>query len=72
MKKTNEQLINDMMNSHPLAQVFIIEAILEYSQHCVENRLPDNHIIDADTWQQLAMNLQNDIILRNMEEIYNG
>ena len=72
MKKTNEQLINDMMNSHPLAQVFIIESILRYAKQCVEHRLPDNHIIDADTWQQLAMNLQNDIILRNMEEIYNG
>ena len=64
--KSNTELVNDMMDSHPLAQVFIIEAIRRYAEQCVIHRLPDNHIIDADAWQQCAMNLNNDIVMRNL------
>lgn len=62
---TNTKFINNMIDAHPLAQIFIIEAINRYAELCSENRLPEDHIISADAWQQCALNLKTIIDNRN-------
>lgn len=55
---TNDKFIKALTKAHPLAEIFIIDAIYKLAQEAVRDRLPDNHIIDADAWQQCALNLR--------------
>lgn len=57
-KMTNDKFIKALTKAHPLAEIFIIDAIYKLAQEAVRDRLPDNHIIDADAWQQCALNLR--------------
>jgi hypothetical protein len=54
---TNDKFIKSLTKVNPLAEIFIIDAIYAHAQHCKQERLPDNHIIDADAWQRCAKEL---------------
>ena len=60
MKKpiTNQKFVNNMMDAHPLAQMFIIEAIGRYAELCSVERLPEKSFIHPDAWQQCALNIK--------------
>lgn len=55
---TNNKFIKSLTESHPLAQMFIIEAIAQYADQCAVERLPERSIIDPDAWQRCAVNLK--------------
>jgi hypothetical protein len=57
-KMTNDKFIKSLSDAHPLASIFIIDAIYKLAQQAAKERLPDNHIICADAWQQCAVNLK--------------
>lgn len=61
IKMTNDKFIKSLTKANPLAEIFIIDAIYAHAQHCMQNRLPDNHIIDADAWQRCAEALRTAI-----------
>ncbi len=58
---TNHKLVKTMMDAHPLAQMFIIEAIARYAEQCAVERLPDDCYICPDAWQAVAINLKTTI-----------
>lgn len=55
---TNKKFVAKLMESHPLAEIFIIEGIRRYAEACSETRLPDNYFINPDAWQEAAVNLK--------------
>jgi hypothetical protein len=55
---TNVKFIKSLGDAHPLAEMFIIEAIAQYAERCAEHRLPEDCIIHPDAWQQCAVNLK--------------
>ena len=57
-KMTNDKFIKSLSAAHPLAEIFIIDAIYKLAQVAAKERLPEDHIIHPDAWQQCAVNLK--------------
>ena len=61
IKMTNDKFIKSLSDAHPLAQMFIIEAIHRYAELCAVERLPERSIIHPDAWQNCAVSLKTAI-----------
>ena len=64
----NSELINDIQGCHPLAEVYVIEALRYYSEKMLEVTQAEwgpNSLIALDAWQDIAKETINRITHRN-------
>ena len=64
----NSELIDDIQGCHPLAEVYVIEAIRYYSEKMLEVTSAEwgpNSLIALDAWQDIAKEAINRIEHRN-------
>ena len=52
---SNKELINDIANTHPLAEAFIISAIENYSKAVANSDGWENGLINFEAWKDVAM-----------------
>ena len=60
----NRELINDIQKCHPLAEVYVIEAVRHYSEQMAlvtEKEWGKNNFIALDLWQDIAQEALNRI-----------
>lgn len=53
----NSELINDIQGCHPLAEVYVIEALRSYSEQMMQVTQAEwgaNSLIALDAWQDIA------------------
>ena len=58
---SNKELINDIANSHPMAEAYIITALERYSQSVINSAGWDNGIISFEAWKDIAIEALNHI-----------
>lgn len=59
---TNKELINDIANSHPMAEAYILSAIENYSKAVSNSEgWGENGLINFDMWKELAIESINRI-----------
>lgn len=64
----NSELINDIQGCHPLAEVYVIEALRSYSEQMLKVTQAEwglNSLIALDAWQDIANETINRIEHRN-------
>ncbi len=65
MIKTPKQLINDMLDEHPIHTAFIIEAIRSYSESIVSRGEPEDNstaLISPKLWYVVAETLNSQLV----------
>lgn len=59
LRKTNEQVISDIMSfapTGPLAQAFIMEAVARYAKQVAEApTMPDTPMLSGEAWKRTAI-----------------
>jgi hypothetical protein len=64
----NSELINDIQGCHPLAEVYVIEALRHYSEQMLKVTQDEwgiNSLIALDAWQDIAQETISRIEHRN-------
>lgn len=64
----NSELINDIQGCHPLAEVYVLEALRYYSEQMIKVTQAEwgvNSLIALDAWQDIAKEAINRIKHRN-------
>lgn len=64
----NSELIDDIQGCHPLAEVYVIEALRHYSEQMLKVTMEEwgvNSLIALDAWQDIARDAINRIEHRN-------
>lgn len=62
--ESSVQFVKRLMNTcpaGPLVQVFIVEAIVKYASLCATTPIPDDGLIDAETWMEIAQWIDSEV-----------